>query len=118
MKRAGWFISGILIIILYGSFNPDQYFFPKCPFHWMTGWLCPGCGSQRALYQVLHGHFMSAMKLNLLFLPGILYALTGSVISFFFPEFWPHVRRSFYGLKAAYIALVIILVFWLGRNII
>jgi len=113
-----WFVGGIIIIVLYGLVNPDQYPFPLCPFHTLTGWLCPGCGSQRAMHQLLHGNFGASLKLNPLFLPGITYALAGYVSAFFSPTSWPYVRQTFYGLKAAYVSLFVILLFWIGRNLI
>ncbi len=106
-----------MIVILYGLFNPDQLPFPKCPFHSLTGLLCPGCGSQRAMYQLLHGHVGAAFKLNQLFLPSVFYALGGFVTANIFPASWPMVRQKFYGLNAAYISLVVILVFWILRNL-
>jgi len=52
---------------LYYSFNPQAYsFFPQCPFYKFTGFDCPGCGSQRAIYCVLHGQILKAIHLNLL----------------------------------------------------
>src|ERR1700722_3214681 len=48
-------------------FNPSQYpFYPRCLFHQWTGWNCPGCGSTRAMYQLLHGHLAMAMRCNVL----------------------------------------------------
>ncbi len=47
---------------------------PACPFHQLTGWLCPGCGATRALFALLHGHLHTAWAANpllLLALPGI-----------------------------------------------
>lgn len=38
--------------------------FPPCPFHTMTGLWCPGCGTTRALHQLLHGHVAAAFALN------------------------------------------------------
>lgn len=38
--------------------------FPPCPFRALTGYLCPGCGSLRALHQLLIGHFSRAFALN------------------------------------------------------
>jgi hypothetical protein len=50
-------------------FNPTQYgFYPVCYFHAVTGLNCPGCGSLRALHQLLHGHVAEAARLNLLLL--------------------------------------------------
>lgn len=84
----------------------------------LTGWLCPGCGSQRAIHQALHGNFISSFYLNPLFLPGVAYALIGFVICLLFPTKWPMIKSKFYGRTAAYVALAVIVVFWVGRNII
>jgi hypothetical protein len=37
---------------------------PGCPLHALTGWHCPGCGTTRALHQLLHGHIAAAFGLN------------------------------------------------------
>lgn len=110
-------LIGLVLLVIYGTFNPEQFPFPKCPFRMLTGWMCPGCGSQRAMYQLLHGHIEASMRLNPLFLPGIFYILIGYAGPWLFSKSWPEVRRSFYGLKAAYISLIIILIFWIGRNL-
>lgn len=49
-------------------FNPSTHgFYPICLFHELTGWNCPGCGGTRSLYSLLHGHFLTALKDNALF---------------------------------------------------
>jgi hypothetical protein len=40
--------------------------YPECQFHRLTGLDCPGCGSLRALHELLHGHLLAALHLNLL----------------------------------------------------
>lgn len=35
-----------------------------CPFHWLTGIPCPGCGGTRAAIQLLHGNLLAALKIN------------------------------------------------------
>jgi len=48
-------------------FEPGRYpFYPRCLFHQTTGLLCPGCGSLRAMHQLLHGHLVAAVHLNAL----------------------------------------------------
>ena len=39
-----------------------------CPILTLTGWQCPGCGSTRALYSLLHGDFVQAFTMNPLLL--------------------------------------------------
>lgn len=54
-------IGGLIIY----KFNPSLYWFmPKCPFKLITGFNCPGCGIQRAIYEMLHGNFIEAIKYN------------------------------------------------------
>jgi len=46
-------------------FDPSRYhFYPICYFHQTTGLLCAGCGSMRALHQLLHGHWATAFRFN------------------------------------------------------
>jgi quinol-cytochrome oxidoreductase complex cytochrome b subunit len=60
--------SGVVLF----CFNPSQYsFYPLCLFHSYTGLLCPGCGSLRALHQLLHGHVIAAIRLNVLLISAL-----------------------------------------------
>ena len=72
-------LAPVACVALY-LFDPaakdDPY--PNCPFFWLTGYYCPGCGTLRAYHQVLRGDPVSAMGLNpmtVLALPAIVYAL-------------------------------------------
>jgi hypothetical protein len=60
-------------------FEPGKSgFFPICMFRLVTGLTCPGCGSTRAMHQILHGDFATAFMLNpllLLAIPFLLFAL-------------------------------------------
>jgi hypothetical protein len=58
--------SGVGVMVFF--FNPSTHgFYPVCLFHSLTGLNCPGCGSTRALYALLHGDFRLALKDNALF---------------------------------------------------
>ena len=48
---------------------------PKCPFWLMTGYQCPGCGSQRAIHAFLNGHLWEGIQYNYLLLPSLAYLL-------------------------------------------
>ena len=70
MKKKYKFIVGILVLLLvslYYFFNPTvSNFFPKCPFHTITGLYCPGCGSQRAIHDMMHLNIFEAINHNAL----------------------------------------------------
>lgn len=48
---------------------------PKCIFKLVTGYDCPGCGFQRAIHALLHGHIAEAIRYNLFFAIGFPYLL-------------------------------------------
>ena len=55
------FAAGVVLFL----FNPSQSgFYPRCVLYTMTGIYCPGCGSQRAIYQLAHGHLLIALQCN------------------------------------------------------
>jgi len=56
--------AGIGVVVLFVIDPARMAIFPPCPFHEMTGFDCPGCGSTRALHQLLHGHVMAALHYN------------------------------------------------------
>jgi len=61
------FLAGAAALLLY-CFDPVHFhFYPVCVFHHVTGLLCPGCGTLRALHQLLHGHLAAALRFNALF---------------------------------------------------
>ena len=63
----GLLALGIAASAVLFLFNPTQYgFYPICLFRKLTGWSCPGCGSLRALHQLLHGNPIEALRLNAL----------------------------------------------------
>jgi hypothetical protein len=52
--------------------------FPPCPVRYLTGWYCPGCGSLRAIHQLLHGNLPAAWAMNpltVVMLPFLMYGL-------------------------------------------
>jgi hypothetical protein len=81
--RAALLLGGIGLLML-RLFDPaTSGIFPPCPLHYFTGWYCPGCGSLRAIHQLLHGHFYQAWAMNpltLILLPFLMYGLASSVM--------------------------------------
>ena len=46
------------------------WWFPSCPFHALTGWLCPLCGSLRAVHALMLGAPVTAFAFNPLIVLG------------------------------------------------
>lgn len=58
-------------VLLY-AFDPQAVaWLPKCPFHQLTGWHCPGCGGTRAAHALLHGELARALAFNPLLVVGM-----------------------------------------------
>jgi hypothetical protein len=62
------------------AFDPaTTWWFPSCPFRAVTGWLCPFCGSLRALHALLRGAPRIALELNPLAIAGLVLGLIALV---------------------------------------
>jgi hypothetical protein len=70
-------LAGLVVVVCF--LKPGSTpFLPPCPFRFLTGFYCPGCGSTRMLYFLVHGHPYLAFRQNplaMLVLPGVLYGL-------------------------------------------
>ena len=90
--------------------------FPVCLFRFVTGYTCPGCGSTRAMHQLLHGHVVTAFELNPFFLvaiPFLLFALVRySVIVMRGGVPRQNTLPAFY----IYALFFVVLSFWIFRN--
>ena len=63
---------GAMVVVVYFVLDPTKVaIFPPCLFHQLTGLDCPGCGAQRALHQLLHGHLIAAIRLNAMFVVSL-----------------------------------------------
>jgi hypothetical protein len=51
-------------LVLFVCDPAEDHLFPPCPFHALTGLHCPGCGTLRAIHQLLHGHLLTALAFN------------------------------------------------------
>ncbi len=104
--------------IFYFYFNPNTFAYtPKCYFHSFTGLHCPGCGSQRALHEILHGNIWTGFKHNFLILLAIL------IIGYKFYIYYVNTikkqaKKNLLQHNAApWLILVIVLGFWVLRNL-
>ena len=107
--------------MVYRIYNPIQdVFFPKCPFFVITGFKCPGCGSQRAIHYLLNFDILKAINENVLLVLSIPYLFAGIVFeSLLVPSDkilkW---RKRLFGQRAIIIIVAIIVAFWIGRNLV
>ena len=61
-------IAAAALIAAYYRLGPESGLYPRCMFRQLTGLDCPGCGSQRAIHALLHGHVAEAWGYNALLL--------------------------------------------------
>lgn len=121
MKRRTKYIIavGIVVIvgIIYFALDPmSNRFMPKCIFHELTGWQCPGCGSQRMLHAILHGNVKEAWHHNALLL---------ILLPMLIPMAWLEINRKRYpkvymrvhSIPVVLTAVTVILLWWVFRNV-
>lgn len=120
LTRLIFFIAFISGIYFYTRFNPDDYhFFPKCPVYLLTGYKCPGCGSQRAFYHLFHGNLTTAFQYNQLIIllsPYILFGLYLAFIANKNNQKTVIICKLFYGKWAVFLLAFIFILFTLLRN--
>jgi hypothetical protein len=105
--------------IIYYSLDPADYsIFPKCPFYWLTGYKCPGCGSQRAIHHLLNLDFRGAFTANPLLVISIPYIIGGFLFDYTnLSKRIPRIRKILYGKTAIIVLVVIVIGYWIIRNI-
>ncbi|MBZ0327696.1 MAG: DUF2752 domain-containing protein [Altibacter sp.] len=89
-----------------------------CPFKFVTGYNCPGCGSQRALHQLAHGNIQTAFFLNpllILSLPLLIYSLGLKLWNYLFETV--HRVRLFYSNLFIFSYFGIAIAYWIFRNL-
>ena len=82
---AATFATAVLAVVALRVFDPaTSGAFPPCVLHYLTGWYCPGCGSLRALHQLLHGNLRTAWAMNpltVVLLPFLTYGLLSHALT-------------------------------------
>jgi hypothetical protein len=122
-KFIKWGITFVLLIgliIIYKIFNPNgNDFFPKCIFHELTGYKCPGCGSQRAIHHLLNFDIATAISENILLVLAIPYIIIGFIFDLIKNPSNKIIKwkKFLFGKKAIILIFVVIILFWVLRNI-
>lgn len=114
-----FFIIGIVValIVVYAVFDPSgSVLFPKCLFYQITGWQCPGCGSQRMIHALLQCDFASAWRYNaylFFLLPVILFLLWLELTR----KKHPQLYRKVYSMPVIWTFIVLTLTWFVVRNL-
>lgn len=110
-------IAGVIFIALYYIFDPSEVsFFPPCPSRLLTGYNCPGCGSQRALHCFLHGDMAGVIHYNAMLVVGVPLVLTifaSDMLKKRYPKFHKAMNSNY----VIALALVITIFWTIYRNL-
>ena len=92
-------------------------FFPRCPIYTATGFYCPGCGTTRALHQMMHGNVGAAVRLNPLafvLLPVLGYSFLSFTLETFRGRALPRLFRS---RRSTWLLIMGVIAFTILRNV-
>ena len=121
MGRRNKILIVVLCILLVGTI----YFFvdpmkhsvlPKCIVYTLTGYKCPGCGSQRMLHAIMHGDFIGAFKAN-----AFLFCMLPFLAGYCYLEIYHDKHERFYDFfttgKVVGAILVLVAIWTVVRNL-
>ncbi len=113
--HAGLIVAALAILFL---FDPEiSALYAPCPFRWLSGLNCPGCGTLRGLHRLLHGDVAAAAGLNLLMvvsLPFLGYASVSKLVLAVSGRSLPRIPVSDGWTR---LLLPAIVSFWILRNV-
>lgn len=106
------------LAVLFFVLNPAEHqIFPRCLFNSITGYYCPGCGSQRAIHSLLHLDFAGVVSYNFLFIPAFLlifYHYLHPILNRYLNLKLPNI---FYFKSMPWIIFGFVIAFWVLRNL-
>jgi hypothetical protein len=110
-------VAGVAVLCF---FNPENtIWLPKCPFFLLTGYQCPACGSQRAIYHLLHFDIVAAFRYNPFMLISIPYAIALiTVTRFDVKDKLLKLYKFCYNSITVYTYVSLFIFWWILRNII
>ncbi len=106
----------LVILVIYYILKSNELMSIPCPFHYVTGLKCPGCGMTRMCLHLAKGEFRAAFASNaVMFFLAPLFVLAAATKLILVPEFLTPECKAYRIAETA--ILVILLVFWVVRNI-
>lgn len=125
MKKSVRMIIGVSIFaillagMVYLYYNkPQEKVWLICFVREITGYYCPGCGSGRACYSLLHGQFYQAFRYNpllIILLPWLALYIAVCLVQWMLTGQEKISRRI--PVWIPYVVLVILLIYGIVRNI-
>lgn len=113
-------VAAVVVIFFVGRYyylhDPASGAAPKCLFKMLTGYDCPGCGSQRALHAFLHGNITEAWHYN----PFVFFAVPTAAF-YIFAEATrkknPHLHRVATTPLVIALLIVAVITYTMARNL-
>lgn len=102
---------------VYFNYNPSSSsMFPKCIVLVLTGYKCPGCGTQRAIHALLHGNVAAAWHYNAMMvtaLPVMALYGTAQLLRRRCPRFYWAINHE----AVLWTIFTLIVLWWVLRNV-
>ncbi len=118
LLRAGLLTVIMGLAVLFFVLDPvKDAIFPRCVFYSLTGYHCPGCGSQRAIHNLLHLNLSGVVSNNALLLPATLLIFYHYARPLFNRISARELPDIFYLKQTPWIIFAIIILFGILRNI-
>lgn len=111
-------VAAIMGVAIYFFYDPSSsQFFPKCFFKQITGYDCPGCGSQRAIHCLLHGDLAGVWQYN-----AALFVAIPVIMLYGYAELRPHkcvkLNTFLFSTPAVCSLVGALCLWWVLRNVI
>lgn len=103
-------VVAVAAIVYLAVCDPVKSPAPQCLFHMLTGWDCPGCGSQRAVHALLHGDVSAAWRHN----AALFFAIPVIAVYMLSPR---KIERWLYSPVTLWCLAAAIAAWWLLRNL-
>lgn len=106
------------IIFLYFNVPGRSRLLPRCFFHSLTHLYCPGCGNTRAVYSLIHGDIVTALRCNILvfvFSPILAYSFISFVVNTYLQKQW--LKPITFTPLFCKVIVIFVISFWVLRNI-
>lgn len=109
-------LATAVVVAIYAFYDPAQNFFPRCVFKWVTGYDCPGCGSQRAVHALLTGHLAEAWHYNAMLIVAIPFVAL-LIVANALKNRYPRLHNALNSERVILVCGIAITLWWVGRNI-